>query len=491
MTAEDRDSRLREWLEKILAGWYPHPFVNTGQARKGSLAVLSDFAGEVRGQEKARLRDYYPSLFIPGEQGCERCDYSVSKLTLRSSDGAVGVNVDAPLETCPNGCGPLVYVTWETGMKQMSKVAESQMKRAEAAEAGKREAEERARQLEINLTSVCEDRDRHAERARKAEETLQKVSLYTPNARAEAAEAEVARLREERDEHRRQLEIWHRAEAENRQTRAQLVDAQRQVEELRGELTEAHAAGLGLTADLLAAEARVSDLERERDEAREHAVKCMTHCEGYQFDLHKAQVERDGLKERMEALASEAEVQRIAKESWKSGAGLRDLRIEALEKALRTVQRELFGLSGYLYGRGMATPGLDIIDAALQGTEPRSETNTETVMSCGHTPSWHVSKGVGPEVSACGYVDPNYLRKRLGLPDEPDDGRFTVCTDTHAQGTEPAEVNPLRIVCTCGHSIVHHEARAGACSGVCECVQYQGTEPKTEPCDSAESVQKP
>jgi hypothetical protein len=51
-----------------------------------------------------------------------------------------------------------------------------------------------------------------------------------------------------------------------------------------------------------------------------------------------------------------------------------------------------------------------------------------------------------------------------------------------AQGTEPRpETNPLRILCSCGHSIVHHEARAGICTLHCACVQYQGTEPKPEP----------
>jgi len=63
-------------------------------------------------------------LVIPGEQECLTCGFGLSKRILRTTDGAVGIQADAPLEVCPNGCGALVGVTWERGFRQMVAAAE-------------------------------------------------------------------------------------------------------------------------------------------------------------------------------------------------------------------------------------------------------------------------------------------------------------------------------------------------------------------------------
>jgi hypothetical protein len=81
----------------------------------------------------AELAELRAGLMIPGLQACVTCGFELQKMVMRAADGAVGVQVGAPLEECPNGCGVLVGVTYERGWREMVRVAEEHAKgRAEA-----------------------------------------------------------------------------------------------------------------------------------------------------------------------------------------------------------------------------------------------------------------------------------------------------------------------------------------------------------------------
>jgi len=79
--------------------------------------------------------DHRRTMFIPGAQACPVCKFSLQKMVMRAIDGAVGVNTDAPLEECPNGCGFLIGVTYEQGWSEMIKAAEDHAKGRADAEA--------------------------------------------------------------------------------------------------------------------------------------------------------------------------------------------------------------------------------------------------------------------------------------------------------------------------------------------------------------------
>lgn len=124
-------------------------------------------------------------LMVPGEQACPVCEFSLSKLVLRASDGAVGVNTAAPLEMCPNGCGPLIGVTYERALKQMVKVCETQVQRATEAEAqleeAKREIDIYVADAQANANHVFGLEQQLAEAKRKAADLVERLRARWPH----------------------------------------------------------------------------------------------------------------------------------------------------------------------------------------------------------------------------------------------------------------------------------------------------------------------
>lgn len=132
--AEAEVKALREKvaeLEEMLTSPKIEPCTVHPEVKPGCMACVVRRLGDA----EAENEDHRRGMLIPGEQQCVTCGFSLSKLVMRASDGAIGVNAAAPLEECPNGCGFLVAVTWRQGCIKMGEVAEAHLKRAEQAEA--------------------------------------------------------------------------------------------------------------------------------------------------------------------------------------------------------------------------------------------------------------------------------------------------------------------------------------------------------------------
>lgn len=64
--------------------------------------------------------------FVPGQFQCPTCMFSLSSNLISATTGAVAPNT-AETEPCPNGCGPLVKLTWrelgESTLRQLTQVS--------------------------------------------------------------------------------------------------------------------------------------------------------------------------------------------------------------------------------------------------------------------------------------------------------------------------------------------------------------------------------
>jgi hypothetical protein len=105
-----------------------------GIVREEALKRQRDEAQAALRKAELERDELRADLFIPGEQECPECGFSLSKLSMRAADGAVGVNAAAPLEPCPNGCGPMIGVTWKRGCTNLGRVAEEMSTLRQAAE---------------------------------------------------------------------------------------------------------------------------------------------------------------------------------------------------------------------------------------------------------------------------------------------------------------------------------------------------------------------
>lgn len=103
--------------------------------RDACLARVKELKARLAEAGGAENQDHRRSVLMPGEWTCPVCKFDLHKRVLRASDGAVGIDTREVLEECPNGCGPLVGVTWEQGCRQMGKVAEEQAEQRQQAEA--------------------------------------------------------------------------------------------------------------------------------------------------------------------------------------------------------------------------------------------------------------------------------------------------------------------------------------------------------------------
>ncbi|WP_414540400.1 hypothetical protein [Stenotrophomonas forensis] len=65
---------------------------------------------------KVRLGDQRSDL-VPGIVRCAKCSFQLARTNLYMQSGKVGAG-DSNTEPCPNGCGPLWPVTWETWARE-------------------------------------------------------------------------------------------------------------------------------------------------------------------------------------------------------------------------------------------------------------------------------------------------------------------------------------------------------------------------------------
>ncbi|PJL41030.1 hypothetical protein B9Y78_07955 [Stenotrophomonas maltophilia] len=65
---------------------------------------------------RVRLGDQRSDL-VPGIVRCAKCSFQLHRTNLYLQSGAVGAG-DSKTEPCPNGCGPLWPVTWETWARE-------------------------------------------------------------------------------------------------------------------------------------------------------------------------------------------------------------------------------------------------------------------------------------------------------------------------------------------------------------------------------------
>ncbi|TXH46286.1 MAG: hypothetical protein E6Q97_29835 [Desulfurellales bacterium] len=89
--------------------------------------------------EVARLKQ---ASIVPGVMHCAKCNFELTRVTLYMGNGAVGPG-DSNTEPCPNGCGPMWPVTWESRAREQMAVAErffDEKQKAEAELAALREA---------------------------------------------------------------------------------------------------------------------------------------------------------------------------------------------------------------------------------------------------------------------------------------------------------------------------------------------------------------
>jgi hypothetical protein len=124
-----------------------------GIVREEALKRQRDEAQAALRKAELERDELRADLFIPGEQECPECGFSLSKLSMRAADGAVGVNAAAPLEPCPNGCGPMIGVTWKRGCTNLGRVAEEMSTLRQAAEVRADTAE-----ADVKRGAVADDR---------------------------------------------------------------------------------------------------------------------------------------------------------------------------------------------------------------------------------------------------------------------------------------------------------------------------------------------
>lgn len=65
---------------------------------------------------RVRLGDQRSDL-VPGIVRCAKCSFQLHRTNLYLQSGTVGAG-DSKTEPCPNGCGPLWPVTWETWARE-------------------------------------------------------------------------------------------------------------------------------------------------------------------------------------------------------------------------------------------------------------------------------------------------------------------------------------------------------------------------------------
>lgn len=146
----DLQARLAE-CERDLAGMSRSvsEAITTAAFATGHGDSVLDMVNELVGQaselraEVARLKS---TLVVPGVMHCAKCNFELTRVTLYMGNGAVGPG-DSNTEPCPNGCGPMWPVTWESRAREQMAVAErffDEKQKAEAELAALREAVEKA-----------------------------------------------------------------------------------------------------------------------------------------------------------------------------------------------------------------------------------------------------------------------------------------------------------------------------------------------------------
>lgn len=87
--------------------------------------------GDKLSAEVARLKQ---ASIVPGVMHCAKCNFELTRVTLYMGNGAVGPG-DSNTEPCPNGCGPMWPVTWESRAREQMAVAERFFDEKQKAEA--------------------------------------------------------------------------------------------------------------------------------------------------------------------------------------------------------------------------------------------------------------------------------------------------------------------------------------------------------------------
>ena len=121
---------------KTLNSALTHDF-NVILLENSRLTTLFDRRGETIAELRKTALDARAALLIPGVQRCVTCGFELHKLSMRASDGAIGVQTAAtvPLEKCPNGHELLAEVTYAQAWRDMVRAAEAETSARAKAEA--------------------------------------------------------------------------------------------------------------------------------------------------------------------------------------------------------------------------------------------------------------------------------------------------------------------------------------------------------------------
>lgn len=132
------------------------------QTDKERVDALTTAAIEPLNAEIARLRAENQAkaagLLVPGEWVCDTCGFRLHKMTLRASDGAVGVSTEDVRDICNNDGTALRPVTWREEAEEARRIAMQQMDACRAAEHRAEAAESRVTKLRQWMAEYPQDK---------------------------------------------------------------------------------------------------------------------------------------------------------------------------------------------------------------------------------------------------------------------------------------------------------------------------------------------
>lgn len=62
-------------------------------------------------------------VYVPGDWFCPKCSFRLHKRFLRASDGAVGIDINAEAEPCPNDEEMMQRLTWKQDAEDANRIA--------------------------------------------------------------------------------------------------------------------------------------------------------------------------------------------------------------------------------------------------------------------------------------------------------------------------------------------------------------------------------
>ncbi len=133
------EKSISPWIDALLAGKATPSDIFVGESLTHYFARKYDSQQSEIDRLERELAERTAASLVPGVMHCARCDFQLTRTTLYVNSGMTGPG-DSKTEPCPNGCGPLWPVTWESYAKDGWDMAERFQKEAlEAAQSASRQ----------------------------------------------------------------------------------------------------------------------------------------------------------------------------------------------------------------------------------------------------------------------------------------------------------------------------------------------------------------